>query len=118
VRHRSAFIDSKGQAPTILFAAVAASASGANEIVAATALRKIKVLSYTLVASGAVSVKFQSGSIDITGAMAFAANGGTASPIGNPYSGWLMETAVGEALNLNLSGAVGVNGHISYYLDT
>jgi hypothetical protein len=102
---------------TILFASVSASSSGTNAIVAASPGSKIKVLSYSLVANAAVTVKWQSASTDLTGAMSFSANGGIATPIGSPASGWLLETAVGQALNLNLGSAVGVNGHISYFLE-
>ncbi|MBA3755982.1 MAG: hypothetical protein H0X02_07060 [Nitrosomonas sp.] len=102
---------------TILFASVSIASSGANLLVSASATKKIKVLHYTLVADAAVTVKFQSGSTDLTGAMSFSANGGTSSPTGTAAGGWLLETAVNEALNLNLGGAVGVRGHISYFLE-
>jgi hypothetical protein len=96
---------------------VSVSSSGANQIVAADATKKIKLLSYVLVASGDVAAKWQSASTDLTGAMSFIANGGAVSPVGTPSGGWLLETAVNEALNLNLGSAVGVRGHISYFLE-
>lgn len=103
---------------TILFSSVSASSSGDNAVVAADATKKIKILHYTLVADAAVAVKWKSGAgTDLTGAMSFAANGGTSSPAASPAAGWLFETAVNEALNLNLGGAVGVRGHISYFLE-
>jgi hypothetical protein len=105
----------RGQA--ILFAPISVSSSGANLIIAADATKKIKVLHYTLVADNAVVVKFQSGITDKTGAMSFGTNGGTSSPMGTPAGSWLFETEVNEPLNLNLSSAVGVRGHVTYFLE-
>lgn len=94
------------------FAIVAASGSGDNAIVAAVTGKKIRVLSYYLSAAGAVNAKWRSATTDLTGLHYFAAAGGSATA---PYSpqGWV-ETAVSEALNLNLSGAVAVGGEITY----
>lgn len=102
---------------TTLFAPIRASTSGATEIVAANPTKKIKVLSYVLVADGAVTAKWQSASTDLSGAMSFSANGGVATSVGSPLIGWLFETQVNEALNLNLGGAVGISGHLSYFLE-
>lgn len=99
------------------FATISTSASGDTTLVAAQPGRKIRVVSYTVIAAGAVSVKFKSGSTDITGAMALAANGGAApSGAGLAPSGFagLFETASGEALVINLSAAVAVGGHLTY----
>jgi hypothetical protein len=49
------------------FAAIAASSSGANEVVAAVTGKKIRVLSYVEMANGAVNTKWQSASTDKTG---------------------------------------------------
>lgn len=106
---------SRGQ--TILFAKIDCSASGVNIIVAANPSGKIKVLSYFMVADSAVSAKWQSASTDLSGAMSFSANGGIASPVGTPAGGWILETQSNQALNLFLSGSVGVRGHISYFVE-
>lgn len=93
------------------FAAIAASASGDNPIVAVVAGKKIRVLSYVLMANGAVNAKWRSATTDKSGLLYFAANGGAVAPhtpVGH------LETAAGEALNLNLSGAVAVGGHVTY----
>lgn len=94
------------------FAAVAASSSGDNTIVAAVTSKKIRVLSYTLMANAAVNAKWQSSVAgDKSGLLYLAANGGVSSgfcPLGH------FETVAGEALELNLSGAVAVGGHITY----
>ena len=101
---------------TVMFASVSTASSGDTSIVAAQGSgNKIRVLAYVLVASAAVSVKWRSASTDKTGAMALAANGGVSSgysPVGH------FETAANEALNLNLSGAQQVSGHIAYYVTT
>lgn len=104
----------KNAAP-IKFAVVSASSSGDNQIVAAVSGAKIKVLSAVLVSSGTVSVKWRSGTTDISGAMPFVANSGVALAASSPGQGHYFETAVNTALNINLGGAVSVFGHITYY---
>lgn len=109
-------VKSSSQGKTPAFAKVDTASSGQTAIVAADATRKIKVVSYVLVADGAVTAKWQNASTDLTGAMSLSANGGV-SAIGN-FDSHIMETSVNQALNLNLGGAVGVRGHISYFLET
>src|SRR4051812_7947440 len=53
-------IYSGATALTPKFASIVASAGGATTVVAAVSLKKIRVVSYTLVANAAVNVKFQS----------------------------------------------------------
>ena len=104
---------------TILFAQINAASSGDNTIVAADGTRKIKVLTYVLVADGTVASRWKSGAgTNLSGAMAWVANTGVAPPGGTPAGGHILETAVNEALVLNLSGAIGVRGHMSYFLET
>jgi hypothetical protein len=93
------------------YAAISAASAGDNTAVAAVVGKKIRVLSYAMVADNAVTARFQSDTTDLTGAMSFAASGGisaTFSPVGH------FETAVGVALQLNLGSAVGVRGHLVY----
>jgi hypothetical protein len=97
----------------LLFAAVAQGAPGTTLIVAAAAARKVKVVSYVLVADAAGTAKWQSASTDKTGAMSLGANGGVAAS-GQPTA-HLFETAVNEALNLTTTAAC--KGHISYFLE-
>jgi hypothetical protein len=98
-------------------AVISASASGNTEVVAAVAGKRIRVLQYRLVCGGDVTVKFRSASTDITGGMPFATNGGISAgaPVQTP-AGLLFEfqTAPGEALNINLSAAIAVGGHLTY----
>lgn len=98
---------------TPLRALISTSASGTSQVVAATANKKIRVLTGFLVAAAAVSVKFQSAitPTDLTGAMPFATNGGLAIPYSDLGQ---FETIAGEALSINLSGAVAVGGAITY----
>jgi hypothetical protein len=85
--------------------------SGANELVAASAGAKYRVLAAAIVATTAVSVKFQSASTDITGTFPLGANGGLVLPFNE--HGWF-ETAAGEALNLNLGSAVSTGVQLHY----
>lgn len=99
------------------FVQISTAASGQGALVAAIVGRKIRVINYGIISAGAVTVKFQSASTDLTGAMSLAANGGisaTGTALGpNGFFG-LFETASGEALNINLGGAVQVGGHLGY----
>lgn len=95
------------------FAAIAASSSGNNTIVAAVTSKKIRVLGLKLIANGTVNAKWQSGAsgTDLTGLSYLVVNSGEVLPF-SPV-GWF-ESASGVLLNLNLSGAVAVGGHLIY----
>lgn len=95
------------------FAKIVASTSGATTIVAAVASKRIRVVSWTLVANAAVNVKWQSHvtPTDLTGLYYLAANGGLAVPF-SPVG--YFQTTAGEALDINLSGAVAVGGSLVY----
>ncbi len=75
----------------------------------------IILLSYVLVAAGAVDVTFEDATAgtDRIGPMPLAANGGVSAP--ENKNGWC-RTATGLGLNLLLGGAVQVGGAISYRL--
>lgn len=97
----------------IKFAAISASGSGNNTLVAAVTGKKIRVISLALMAAAAVNAKLQTGAggTDLTGLFYPAANGGFVLPYNE--GGWC-ETASGALLNLNLSGAVAVGGVVTY----
>lgn len=95
----------------VKFATVAASASGDNIIVAAVTGKKIKVIGYLLSASAIVNAKWRSATTDISGLLYMDAKGGAVAP--EAKKGWFT-TASGVALNLNLSAAVAVGGHVAY----
>jgi len=100
-----------GTIVTPKFASINISSSGDNSIVAAVTSKKIRVLSYVIVADAAVAAKFRNGTTDLMGAASLAANGGIAAPF-NPVGQF--ETAANTVLNLNLASAVGVRGHLTY----
>lgn len=94
-------------------AAIAASALGDNTLVAAVLGKKIRVLGYHIVCAAAVTVRFEDGAggTALTGQKEYAANSG-GSPGYSPL-GWF-ETSEGNLLNLELSDAVSVDGHLIY----
>lgn len=100
------------------YAVISTATSGDNTIVAAaTNGRKIRVQEYLVVPSAAVTLTWKSGSTAISGAMDLAAKAPLeASTFGQTGTGvdGVLQTAGGEALVLNLGGAVQVSGHIKY----
>ena len=70
-----------------------------------------------LIANAAVNVKFQSHTTptDLTGLFYLAANGGFVLPYNE--AGWF-STLAGEALDINLSGAIAVGGVVGYITHT
>ena len=96
------------------FVKISAGSSGNNTIVAAVTSKKIRVLSYTLIGSGVVNPKFQDGAsgTDLTGLLYIAGLGGGCSAAYSQVGHF--ETTAGTLLNLNLSGAVIVGGHLTY----
>lgn len=98
---------------------ISVSASGDTALLAAPANPKVyyRVFKVRASAAGAVSMKFKSGSTDLTGAMPMVT--GTPFISGEiipTFSGLAKEfdTAPGEALNINLSAAVAVGGWLVY----
>ncbi len=103
----------------MLIAAIDASALGTNAIVAGVANQKYRVIAWLLTYSGTVSAKWQSASTDRTGPLYGVAGTVAQSPaLPTPTRAQSppeqFETASGEALNLTLSGAVGVGGFVIY----
>lgn len=100
------------QASDVLYVSISAASSGNNTLIAAAAGFKYRVLSYNLVAAGAVTAQFQSGAggTNLTGAMSLIT--GTQVDMDHSEVG-LFETASGALLNLVLGGAVQVSGHMT-----
>ena len=100
----------------VLHAVIDHAASGDNTIVAAVAAKRILVVAYTIVAAGAVTVRWESGASGtaLTGQMSLAANGGVST--GEAMGGQFAPCATNTLLNLELGGAVSVDGHVSYVL--
>ena len=96
------------------FAAIDAAGSGDNTIVAAVAGKKIRVLAVNFLVAAAVTVRFEDGAggTALTGQYQFGAQGeGIVLPF-NPV-GWF-ETTANTLLNMELSGAVSVDGSFVY----
>lgn len=113
VAHESNSMTVAGASVTPKFVAIDAASAGNNTILAAVVGKKIRVLSYTLIASADVTVRFEDGAggTALTGQMQLGANGGasvTYSPVGH------FETTANTLLNLELSGATSVDGHLTY----
>lgn len=107
----SSQISNLGAIITPKFVGINVGSSGDSALVAAVVGKKIRVLSYVLVADGTVAVKFESATTALTGPMALVAYSGVASgfcPVGH------FETVANTVLNLNLTAAVGVRGHLVY----
>lgn len=97
----------------VKLASISAASSGDNTIVAAVADKKIRVLACVLSASNQVNAYFRSGTAgDQKSGIMYMAQYGGAVRDHNPH-GWF-ETDAGDALVLNLSGAVAVGGEITY----
>lgn len=113
IRSDSLYDAASNSSPVVKFAVIDAATLGDNEIVAAVPGKRIRVLSVVLVAAGTVTARFESGAggTALTGQMVLA----TSSVVTLPYSPHgLFQTAAGQALNLELSDAVSVDGCLSY----
>ena len=95
---------------TVLYAPINATNSGNTQVVGAVSGKRIRVIAYAVIANATVSIKFQSGTTDITGSMRVVEGGG----IAHAYDGGLFQTAVGQALNINLSTNATVGGYVVY----
>jgi hypothetical protein len=109
------YIFSNDRSTGLTRAAIDVESSGDNTLIAAVAGKIIRVYQVVLMSSGTVNVRFESGASGtaLTGQINLVANTGFASgwcPVGH------FETAEGALLNLELSGAVSVDGWIVYGL--
>lgn len=105
-------VDENGYERIIQRAFLNASSSGDNEIIPAQGSGiKIRVFGYSVVCGSAVTIKFRSGSTDISAGFPFAANTGISVPF-DPNGP--IQTSSNEALNINLSGAVTVGINITW----
>lgn len=82
-----------------------------TELVAAVTGQVVEVISYNMVAAGAVTAQFKSAATALTGAMSMITGVPNAADSGDIRSP-LFQTAKGEALNLVLGGTVQVSGHM------
>jgi hypothetical protein len=101
---------------TLKTAKIDHAASGDNTIVDAVTGKRIKVYAVVLVVSAAVNCRWLSGSTELTGDMNFGGKGeGYAQAVSPPA--FLVATAAGASLKLNLSAATAVDGIVSYWDD-
>lgn len=105
---------SLGGLTQVRFASVDVATAGDNTIVAGVAGRRIQLVHYLLNPQGAVNLFWRDGAggAALSGTIVFGAAGFLDT--GNAEG--LLATSDGNALVLNLSGAVQVSGHISYML--
>lgn len=97
-----------------LFGAISVSSSGDNTVIAAVPNRQIRVVKVAMVCAAAVVCTWKSSvSGAISGPMSFATNGGISEPY-TPVG--IFQTAIGEGLVLNLTGAISVGGTLTYIL--
>jgi hypothetical protein len=86
-------------------------ATGNTTIAAAEAGARFRVLGVAMISTLANSVKFQSNTTDISATFPLGANGGFVLPFNE--HGWF-ETALGEALNVNLSVATATGVQVQF----
>mgnify|MGYP001579714603 CR=1 FL=1 len=100
-------------------AAINTASSGYTQLVARLGTQAVYVCGYTFVSTSALAVKFAygtgtacaTGTVDMTGAMAVAANGGVVNPVGSVPT---LITPGGQAFCVNISVSTQVSGHITY----
>lgn len=85
-----------------------AAASGVLTVKAAVAGHRIRLINGFIPTDGSCTLEWRSNTTPLSGAIPADTKG----PVYNeaPLAGWL-QTEVGEALNLNISAAVNVDGH-------
>lgn len=103
-----------GTSKTILTAKIDISSLGDNEIIAADASNKIKIVYMEFTMSAENDITYKRGSTAISGAMPYA---GTNEPKGSVRNYWPFPlcTNVNEAFKINLSVAAQVSGLVQYY---
>jgi hypothetical protein len=108
----SGVVFANGDFRTVVRLGANPASAGDNSLVAAVASTKYRILAATLSASAASDAKFRSATTDISCLYSLPADG---SSVVLPYNqhGWF-ETAVNEALNLNLQNAAAVGVQITY----
>ncbi len=102
------------------FSKIVATGAGDTTLIAGVAGQRIKIISYTYATATTVSVKFLSGSTDLTGSMALAANTSAYFGSGDRLPSTLLgclKCAEGEDFKINLSGIAVVGGHLTYTLE-
>lgn len=103
------------------YAVIDAGSSGNNSLVAAVSGKRIIVVGYLLMGGGTVTAYFRDGTggSEITGPLPLVAQSVVQDtvPINPSTNQGLFQTGIGNALVLNLGGAVQVSGYVVYILD-
>lgn len=108
--------DSRDTIKTLKTASINVAGSGDNTIIALVAGRRLKVHMVVLNSTGTVNAKWKDGAAaDLTGDMNFQAREGYTVAVTPP--GWILATSAGNALILNLSAAIAVDGWVAYWDD-
>lgn len=107
--------DSAGVSRPVQKAFVNASALGNSLLVAGVAGFKIRVISIVIITTSAVTLKFQSGTVDASCGFPLSNNGGAVLPLNE--HGWV-DTDLGADLNVNLSVGSTTGVQINYILTT
>ena len=112
----SAYADVRRTFSEVISTKLTGNSSGANDLIALTASRKIRVLALSISVASAVNVKFTSGTgpTDITGLFYLTTGELNINLPFNPF-GWF-QTAAGEKLGMDLSSGVVTNLQITYVL--
>ena len=106
--------DGNGNSTSVLKAQINASANGATAIVAAIPGKKIRVISYSLIAAGNTSISFADGLTQLIPPMTFVAGSGIVEP--RDPSGIFADGTSNNAFNIVLTGPAQVSGRLSYIL--
>jgi len=109
----SDLVTCNGATSQVKFAVIDETDAGDKEIVAAVAGKKIRVLSYVIIASATSTVRWESGpgGTALTGSMSLSTIKSTESScsvIG------CFQAVAGESLSLETTGAVSFDGHLTY----
>ena len=99
-------------AQTLREAAINASATGDNTLVAGVASQVIRAFKLFLVVSAATNLTFKDGGSALTGAIAMTANGSITLDL-DPRYPWFT-TSAGNSLVLGQSGSAQISGRVYY----
>lgn len=98
-------------------AKIDATSAGDNVILAGVVGKRIRVLAYILAISNNSYIRWKSGTTPISGEMHMSGGSNMAIHMGDQWPGGglpVLVTEPGEALVLNVGGAVTVGGHMTY----
>lgn len=109
-------VDEAGNAMPIKRKKAVPASSGTNAFITAVAAKKIRVLGYRLQSAGTVTLKFYDTTTpsEVTDAPQWDFQAREGVSVGAPPGCFEFETAAGNGLQINLSGAIAVMVHVIY----